>query len=144
MPRLAAVLTASALLLAACGDDVEEKNDYVDALNAAQERYAEKATDLGTDPAKYDEQVRELTQSTDELIDEIEALDPPDEVQEQHDDIIAALKEFNSTVKPVLDDLGSDDPAVAGTAVQSLAAASTKFGTQFDQEINEINDELHD
>lgn len=127
--------------LAACGD-TEEKNDYVDSLNAAQERYADAAAGLGSDPTRYGEEIEQLTESTDTLIEDVEALDPPDEVQEQHDDIIAALKEFNAAVKPLTGDLTSDDPARAGTAVQKVATAASAFGTRFDTAINEINEQL--
>jgi hypothetical protein len=141
---LLAALSALALALAACGEDTQEKNDYVDALNAAQERYADASAGLGTDPDSYDRQIEQLTKSTDKLIAEVEALDPPDEVQEQHDAIVATLEEFNATVKPVLDDLSSGDPAKEGTAVNSISAAATKLGVTFDQQIDSINDELQD
>jgi hypothetical protein len=135
-------LSALAIALAACGEDTEEKNDYVDALNAAQQRYADAAAGLGTDPEAYDRQIEQLTKSTDKLIAEVEELDPPDEVQEQHDAIVATLKEFNDTVKPVLDDLNSGDPAKEAEAVNSISAAATKLGVTFDQQIDSINQEL--
>jgi cation transport regulator ChaB len=142
MARLLLVLTLTGLVLAACGGDTEEKNEYVDALNSAQERYADAASGFGSDPERYGADIKKLTEATDTLIADIEALDPPDEVQEQHDDIIAALREFNGSVKPVTDELNSDDPAQAATAAQVVATSAARFGSQFDTAVDEINSEL--
>ena len=110
---LAAVLLSLALV--ACGDDGMSAKEYrAEAKKVCVD--AEKATDAIEQPTRSTPEaivdyLERLLDANEKTIARFDKLDPPDELQKPHDDILAANRDGAKTVRGVIDKLESGEDA---------------------------------
>jgi hypothetical protein len=108
-------LAAAALALAACGDDAMSTEEYraearTICVEADRETDAIKQPTRSTPEAIVDYLGR-LADANERTLRRFEKLDPPEDLQGPHDDILDANRDGQAVVRRVIDDLeGGDDP----------------------------------
>ena len=141
--------------VAGCGDDDGGSSDSGEALSAdeyeAQARevltsFGEAFTGLGTQisqsssPEEFSGFVDDAEAEIQTAIDEFGAIEPPEEAQEGHDQILAALENFSSGLTDVSDAADAGDKA----ALQEAATALQQAGVDFQTQIEEADQSLKD
>ena len=126
MRRLVPLVAALALMLAACGDDGMSTDEY----RAAAKKVcvdAEKATEAVEQPTRSTPQaivdyLGRLLEANERTIARFEKLDPPEDLQKPHDEILAANRDGAATVREVIRKLeGGED------AREVLEASTSKL-----------------
>ncbi len=106
LAALAALLLGAALL-AACGGGSDPKQEYAQQVHDVLAPLGQQLTDLGaslsssTDPQQIDKGVQQAQGDLDGAIGDLEAIDPPSDVTQINDDLIAALSDFNDELADV-------------------------------------------
>jgi hypothetical protein len=143
-----ALVAIAALVLAACGGGDDSggggslsKEDYAQQLTDTVKPVGEKLQSIGQDvqasssvedaSAKIDEAQQEL----EDVTAKVEALDPPEEVQAEHDTYVEKLKQLTTDVGGLKVALESKDQAKAAEAVQKLQQSGQEV-TQAEQAIS--------
>jgi hypothetical protein len=146
----AAVLAAcAALALVACGgDDTEEKNEYVDAvnevtstLNSGLTEIASSGTAVGS-PKEAAKVFGDFSTKLNGAAADLEGIDPPSDVPSQHDKLVGILDQLGSESQNAADEISQGGAAaVTGVATQFIDEAN-QLGSEADATIDEINSEL--
>jgi Tfp pilus assembly protein PilP len=134
-------LVVSLGVVACGGSDTDEKNKYVDQVNAAQQKFADAVTKLNTgasSPAEAKQTFDQLDPLLSDVVSDLQAIDPPDEVKAEHEKLTTLIKDFQTDLKKNAADLGNGDISAA----QKIATDASKLGTDFDQTIDDINSKL--
>ena len=135
-----------ALAVASCGN--EEDNDYVGEVNSLQEAYVEDVTELTTTPATSANAVAktatELSELTAGLAADIEAVDPPDDVTDLHQQLVDAMNGVADEIGGLESRLSGADPQQAIQAATDLTAAVTDSQTEIRSLIDQINEQLNE
>jgi hypothetical protein len=147
---VALVVAALALVVVAgCGSDTKESNNYVNAINKAQTDFANNvqkigsASASGSDPAAAAKKTfQDLDAAINKVVADLKAVDPPDKVKDLHDQLVSELGQFESQVKKAGDSLGSGDPQAIVKAQTTFASSASSLGTQISKTINDINSKL--
>jgi len=130
MRRFAALAAVLALTLAACGDDGMSASEY----RAAAKKVcvdAEKATNAVEQPTRSTPEaivdyLERLLAANERTTKRFEKLDPPDDLQKPHDDILSANREGAKTVRGVIRQLeGGED---ARQVLQSSTSRLRELG----------------
>lgn len=149
----ALLLMLGALLVAGCGGDDDESSDSgtetetTEALSA--EEYSTTVTDaltqFGTEfaalgeavsdpksPEAYVAGVEDIQARLDEIIAELEGVEPPEEAAQIHADLIAAFEDLNESFTPVIETAknAEDDPQALIDAATDLQTAALDFQTE--------------
>jgi hypothetical protein len=126
---VAALMGALALLAAGCGGGGEEplsKAEFQSQANAICAKYEKQLNALGT-PSSIDE-IPDLVQQAlvilNKEIDEIAALNPPDELQSDFDKMIAASNKTKAAANDLSAAAKSGDQAAVQKALEDGNAAS--------------------
>ena len=145
---LLAVLAA--LALPACGDDDDDSGDGGEALSA-EEYDAEMEAALQTfaeldqlsaplanpeSVEQYVTGVREIVTEIDGTVSDLEAIEPPENVSEEHDELISAVEAYRDVFPPVADAAEAGDNAALQSGATDLQAAAFEFqetATDLDQ-----------
>jgi hypothetical protein len=145
LPLLAALALAAGLV--ACGGDdssASDKKDYINQVNAAQKKFAAGVAKLDFANPSSIADLRKSVAGLDPLLSgivrDLEGIDPPDEVEDEHDKLVRALRDYQSAVNKSAEGIASGDQAAA----REFSTASTKFSTEFDQTVNAINKKLRE
>jgi hypothetical protein len=138
---LALLFTA---LLAACSSS-DDKNAYVDEINALQQDYQAEITELGV-PTTLPE-VRELAATASDLdaqlAADVAAVDPPEEVADLHEELIAALEDSAAVTAEVEQIVSTTrDRAELQRAIAEANRNSETTIAEFNDLIDRINEEL--
>lgn len=129
------VLVALGALLGATGcgggDDTKDKNAYVAAVNAAQERFAKSSellqADISTATSTAAEDRRALdglATAVRALVRELRGITPPGDVTALHAQLVKAVEGFGPVVRARRAVVDSSDP-------RKVIAARTRFSTGF-------------
>jgi hypothetical protein len=145
---LVPLLLAAALALVACGSS-EEDEDYVDRVNEIQGGLVDDvtATVSGAPPANPKaaaEVAGDLEGVFESTADELEALAPPQDVAELHDDLVAAIRGVGNRIGEAERAFASGSAKRAAQAAQELQTATTDLQPQLNTLIDEINAQLQD
>jgi hypothetical protein len=145
------------IAVAGCGGDDESSSssDSSEALSAdeyeAQARevltsFGEAFTGLGTQisqsssPEEFSGFVDDAEAEIQTAIDDFGAIQPPEEAQEGHDQILAALEDFSAGLTDVSEAADAGDKA----ALQEAATALQQAGVDFQTQIQEADQSLKD
>ena len=141
---------AAALTLSACGEDVEAKNDYITAVNRAQnqfqvrfERLEAKITAVST-PRQDDATLREFATAVDDVIAQLKRINAPAEVTDLHGRFIGEVEEYGAVADRARKDFQSDDPQKVIAANRKFSTEVTKTAADITTTINEINRKLQE
>lgn len=145
---LAFAVIAAGLIAAGCGD-TEDKNAYVDEINELQLAYVDDVTQAvaGAPPTNAKEAAAaagELADLTEGVADEIEAVEPPEDVADLHGQLVEALRGVATDITGAQDALTSGDQAEATDAATQLQGAITNAQTELNSLIEQINTTLQD
>ena len=150
LPLLALVVLATGVV--ACGGDdgssTSDKNDYIEAVNAAQKEFADGAAKLNlanpSSPEDFKKSLDGLDPLLSGIVADLEKIDPPEEVQAEHDKLTNSMREYQKTVNENKEGLTSGEQSATQESAQAIATASQQFSTEFDQTVNAINQKLRD
>jgi hypothetical protein len=148
---LLAVLVVSVGFTACGGDDgtsTDDKNEYIKKVNDAQKEFADGAAKLNLSNPSSPEDFKKSLDGLDPLlsgiVSDLEGIDPPEEVQAQHDKLISSMKDYQKIVNDNKEGLASGEQDETQQSAQAIATASSKFSTEFDSTVNEINSKLRE
>lgn len=128
---LVSALAAAAVALGACGGDEVSAQDYrAEARTICQE--ADRATQgirqpTRTTPEAIADYFRRLLEPTERATERFEALEPPEELQDAHEDVLRANREGIEEVRRLVAQLERDeDPRQVLTGAQERIRALTR------------------
>lgn len=138
----AAVAVFAALALVACSS-TDDKNAYVDEVNAIQQETLDAVT-LATSapPNNKDEFVSQLGQATDALdaaIAKLGEVSVPEEAQEGHDDFVSAVQAMSDLFSETGDKAASASQAELLPIVTEMQSEGGIVGIEVDAAITKIN-----
>ena len=148
---LLAVFALSVGFTACGGDDGtsnDDKNEYIQKVNDAQKEFADGAAKLNLANPDSPEDFRKSLDGLDPLltgiVSDLEAIEPPEEVKAEHDKLVASMKSYQKTVSDNKEGLTSGEQESTQESAQAIATASSKFSTEFDATVNQINSKLRE
>ena len=132
-------VTVLAIAAAGCGGggggSALSKDEYSARLNTICEELNEKNKEIG-EPGSVEQVVRkgpELNDAFQEAIDEVEDLNPPDELKEAHVRFLALSKQIHSKIDDLIDAAKEGNPAELneiGTSIDPLDKESNDIATK--------------
>ena len=143
-----AALLAAALLASGCGGtDVEESNAYVEKVNLAQssfsasfERLAREITRTST-PDQDRDTLRAIEQTLSTTTEDLRRIDPPEQVGDQHEQLVEAIAGYGAAISAAADALGGSAQR-ASEAQARLAAETERTSTRVSSAVGAINRKL--
>jgi hypothetical protein len=150
--RLAPVLAALAVgvFVAGCGSDTKSANDYVDAVNRAQNDFASTFDRLRTKvtPTSTPEQDQKtldgFKRAVDKVVRDLRAVKAPDKVDRLHRELVAEISTYGTEIDKA-------KRMFAEGAAKAVLKARTDFGTavtrvnrQIQRTIDAINKKLRE
>jgi hypothetical protein len=148
--RLLLALALVAGVVAGCGGGggVKEANAYVDEVNRAQTRFAGTIDSLATritstsTPADDRITLGRFEAAVDNVVADLRAVHPPEQVRGQHAQLIAALEGYGTEVKKVSEDIASGSASRLLGAQEELAQATATVSQKINMTIAAINRKL--
>ena len=144
------VVVAVALVAPACGSDTKAANDYVDAVNRAQNQFATTFDQLSgqitsTSTAAQDRRTLDgFKRAIDKVVADFRAVQAPDKVKPLHDKLIAEVSSYGVQIDNAKGAFADNDPQAIVKAQADLIAAVTKVQAQINQTIADINKKLRE
>jgi hypothetical protein len=144
------IVAALALVAAGCGTDTKEANDYVDAVNKAQNSFATKFDELSgkitsTSTAADDRETLDgFRQAIDKVVADFRAVKAPDKVKDLHGKLIAEVSAYGKEIDKAKGAFADDDPQAIVKAQADLVSAVTRVQSQINQTIADINKKLRE
>jgi Family of unknown function (DUF6376) len=144
------LVVALALAASGCGSDAKEANDYVDAVNKAQNDFATKFDQLSgqitsTSTAAQDRQTLDgFKQAIDKVVADFRAVKAPDKVKPLHDQLITEISAYGREIDKAKGAFSDDDPQAIVNAQADLVSAVTKVQSQINKTIADINKKLRE
>jgi hypothetical protein len=141
MTRIAAALVALLLsggLLAACGSD--EKEEYAEQVEDVLNPLGTELQALGdelsssSDPEQLASGIGDAEETIDQGISDLEAIEPPEGVEQVNEDLISALETFNGELAAVREAAESGDLQ----DLQKEALALPDAAVEFQQQLTDI------
>jgi hypothetical protein len=136
---MCAALTVLAIAAAGCGGggggSALSKDEYSARLNTICEELNEKNKEIG-EPGSVEQVVQkgpELNDAFQEAIDEVEDLNPPDELKAAHVRFLALGKQIHSKIDDLIDAAKEGNPAELneiGTSIDPLDKESNDIATK--------------
>jgi uncharacterized phage infection (PIP) family protein YhgE len=144
------LVVALALVASGCGSDTKEANDYVDAVNKAQNDFATKFDQLSgqitsTSTATQDRQTLDgFKQAIDKVVADFRAVKAPDKVKPLHDQLISEISAYGREIDKAKGAFSDDDPQAIVKAQADLVSAVTRVQSQINKTIADINKKLRE
>jgi hypothetical protein len=144
------LVVAFALVASGCGSDTKEANDYVDAVNKAQNDFATKFDQLSgqitsTSTAAQDRQTLDgFKQAIDKVVADFRAVKAPDKVKPLHDQLISEISAYGREIDKAKGAFSDDDPQAIVKAQADLVSAVTRVQSQINKTIADINKKLRE
>ncbi len=144
-----ALAAVSAVAVASCGEDTEEKNEYVDAVNEVTTTLNEGLTEISSgasaaSPGQAATVFADFGEQLDTAAADIEGIDPPEEVAGLHDQLVTLIQDLSATATNAADEIKSGGPAAVTGVANEFIAESTTASTEVDSTITEINSKLQE
>jgi hypothetical protein len=139
--KLAAIASlALTVALAGCAVSTDE---YVDDVNAIQERVIDASNSVGSDiNASKQEVVKSLEQAKKEAeaaIDDLREVDVPDDAEAGHDQLVNGFEELEKLYTEVREGIES---GAGGDAFDELRAEGAEIDRKIDKALDQINQDL--
>jgi hypothetical protein len=142
---------ALALGLVACGgDDVEQSNDYVEAVNAAQTSFAQTFDKLQSEittestPKEDSATLGRFEGAIDDVVQDLSAVKPPEAVKALHQQLIDAIEGYGTTIAKAREAFRSSSPSEVLSARTQLSTDVARTSTRINQTIDAINRKLRE
>lgn len=147
LPLLILALLAGGI--SGCADgDVKAANAYVEAVNEAQQTFAERSEQLrdelaGAEATKRGKAaLQDFYGAVDDFAAQLRDIDPPAVVESLHARLISAVVRFGVSLRKAGDDITSDDAGRILDGQQELSDATAAVGRRINATISAINDAL--
>jgi hypothetical protein len=148
MTRLASLLVVGivAVIGAGCGS-TDEQNNYVDQINALQTDLVNQVNEVvaGSPPANAQQAAAvaaDLEKAFSASADDIEAVTPPDEVADLHDQLVTKIREIADQIAKARNAFENGNAQEAAAAAVDLQTATSQAQTDLNTLIDEINAEF--
>lgn len=145
------LLLAGAVTLVACGDDKnsrEAKNAYVKELNLAQQEFATNTTTISQQGAKsiaqYRRTLRRFEESIASFTTKLREIEVPSVVQDEHEQLIAALTSFGQDFKQVAGVLNNPNPRTLSEAQSSIMTSTQRANARIEAAAAAIDSKLRE
>ncbi len=144
------LLLLTTLALGACGggsSDVDQKNAYVQQLNAAQSDFQVSASRISNQriPTKTSGKIKlvqRLEGAVDQVVGTLQDIDVPDDVRAEHQQLINAMTGFRGDVQKLTQTYRRGDARKLPAAIDAFKAAQAQANTRIDATIAAINSKL--
>jgi ABC-type transporter Mla subunit MlaD len=150
--RLVPLLAAVALgaVAVGCGNDTKAANDYVDAVNRAQndfattfDRLSSKITSTST--AQQDQKTLDgFKRAVDEVVGDLRAVEPPAKVTGLHQELVGEISSYGREIDKAKSAFADGDPKAIIRAQTQLVTAVTRVSGQINRTIDAINKKLRE
>jgi hypothetical protein len=146
--RAGALALLVALVLAGCGGGDDGRNDYVSALNQAQNGLAQRFTDLqsritATSTAAQDRATLKAYEgAVGTTVRDLRAIEPPAGFDGLHARFVGEVAGYATALRKARGELDGDDPRKILAAQGRLKTAVAQTGAQLNATIKAINDKL--
>lgn len=152
MRRLAPVLAALALgvVVAGCGSDTKAANDYVDAVNRAQNDFASTFDRLSsqitsTSTAQQDQRtLNGFKRAVDKVVGDLRAVEPPSKVEDLHRELVGEISSYGKEIDKAKSAFANGKPKAIIKAQTQLVTAVTRVSGQINRTIDAINKKLRE
>jgi hypothetical protein len=150
--RLASVLAVLALGVVAsgCGSDTKAANDYVDAVNRAQndfaatfDRLSSQITSTST-PAQDQKTLDGFKRAVDKVVGDLKAVEPPSKVKPLHDELVGEISSYGKEIDKAKTAFAKGSPKEIIKAQTQLVTAVTRVSAQINRTIDAINKKLRE
>lgn len=125
--------------------DALSKEDYITELNEAQTTFVDAVGGLNLanpdSPGAFADAIEQLSGNVDTLVEDLEAVSPPEEVGDLHQQLIDGMSDYSATISDNAEGLRGDQDELL-KAAQAISEASTKFSTDFGDLVTQINEKL--
>ena len=142
---LLAALTLTLVAATGCGDTAKN-NEYVDAVNKAQNDFVasvSKVQSMGAS-TKPEDVFNQLNAAIDKVIADLKAVEAPGDVKDLHNQLIAEMGKFDSAIGEAAGALQSNDATQIQQAQIALGTEVSQIGTKVSSIIAEINKKLQE
>jgi hypothetical protein len=147
---LPVALVVAAIVVSGCGSDVKERNDYVDAVNKAQngfaasfDRLSKRITSTST-PAQDRRTLDGFKQAVDRAVTQLRAIPVPDSVKGLHAQLVNEIAAYGREIDKAKRAFASSSPQEVIKAQTQLVTAVTRVSTQINHTIDQINKKLRE
>lgn len=147
---LALLLLLLTLAATGCGSgDTDQKNAYVDEVNAAQQSFATTFEQVSgritssTTPASDNRTWRGFQTSIRKLTTQLEAVTPPDSVKQLHQELIDEFSSYGDAVATYRKALDGNIEELS-KAQATLATQTSQTSSSINRTIERINQKLHE
>lgn len=144
-------LLVGAMMLVACGgaSGREERNTYVRELNAAQQDFADSASAVSrqTSPptiGQYRKTLQRFEATIENFTTKLRNIEVPDAVDNEHAQLIDALKKFGVDFKQVTGTLNNPNARAVDEAKRAIATATQRANIRIEAAAAAIDSKLKD
>ena len=144
------IVVALALVAAGCGTDTKAANDYVDAVNQAQNHFAPKFDQLSgqitstSTPAQDRQTLDGFRQAIDKVVADFRAVKAPDKVKALHDKLIAEISAYGRQIDKAKGGVLRQRPAGDRQGPGRSRQRGDEGQAQINQTIADINKKLRE
>ena len=151
MRRLALVVVlVAALLISGCGNDNEQANNYVDAVNKAQNDFASTFDRLSSritaksTPAQDQQTLDGFRAAVDKVVGDLRAVEVPPKVKGLHDQLVNEISAYGAEIDKAKKAFADGNPQTIVKAQTALVGAVTRVSSQINRTIDAINKKLRE
>jgi hypothetical protein len=144
-------LVALAFVVAAgCGSDTKAANDYVEAVNTAQNDFAatferlEGQIGKTSTPSQSRQTLGRFKTAVDKVVADLEAVQPPAKVATLHRRLVGEIASYREQIAGAQKAFSSKDPTKIIAAQAKLVTAVTQVSGAINATIDAINTKLHE
>ena len=156
LKRKTALLAATAALaIAGCGGDDEDgggsseplsEEDYASEIESVLTTFGEESISLGTElssattPEELRSGVADLQSLTETAVDDLNAIEPPEEAAEGHETLTGALEGYLSDIETLAGAVESDDPKAAQDAALEFQEAAVDVQSELAEAASQLEE----
>jgi hypothetical protein len=150
--RLAPVLATLALgiVTAGCGSNTDAANDYVDAVNRAQndfastfDRLSSRITSTST-PQQDQRTLDGFKTAVDKVVVDLRSVEPPSKVKGLHAELVGEISRYGKEIDKAKRAFANGSPKAIIRAQTQLVTAVTRVSGQINRTIDAINKKLRE
>ena len=143
-------LAVAAIAVSGCGSDVKARNDYVDAVNKAQNDFASTFDRLSSQitskstPQQDQQTLDGFKSAVDKVVGDLRAVEPPSKVKPLHDDLVNEIATYGTEIDKAKRAFANGTPKQIVRAQTQLVTAVTRVSGQINRTIDAINKKLRE
>ncbi|HUR86191.1 MAG TPA: hypothetical protein VMY78_12675 [Solirubrobacteraceae bacterium] len=141
----------AALALVACGDSgtaTSDRNAYAEKVNDAQTTFATTVTSVArgagakSSVSQQQRTLRRFESAIEGVVADLKRIDPPEEVADEHEQLISVLSRFGSDISQANDAMSNPTPRTIASAQRRVQAATQSVNSRVNGAIAAINAKL--